>query len=87
MTTPKEIATRMARFADKYFHKDFVDECDSFEQAVLTLEEELKNKRYRRGMYEYFRDVADDQADGLQEMFDDAVIILTDLIEYERRYA
>ncbi len=87
MTTPKELATKIAKFADDYFHSDFVDECDSFEQAVITIEGELKNKTIRRNTYEFFRDVAEDQADGIQEMFNDAVIILTDLIEYERRYA
>lgn len=87
MITSKEIATKMAKFADDYFHGDLIDECDSFEQAVIRLEGELKDKTIRRNMYEFFRDIAEDQADGVQEIFNDAVIILTDLIEYERRYA
>ena len=87
MTTSKEIATKMAKFAEDYFNSDFVDEYDSLEQAVIALEGEVKNKAIRRNMYEYFRDVADWQADGDQDMFNDAVLILTDLIEYERRYA
>jgi hypothetical protein len=87
MTTSKEIATKMAKFAEDYFNSDFVDEYDSLEQAVIALDGELKNKKIRRNMYEYFRDIADWQVDGDQDMFNDAVIILTDLIEYERRYA
>ena len=87
MTTSKEIATKMAKFAEDYFNSDFVDEYDSLEQAVIALDGELKNKKIRRNMYEYFRDIADWQVDGDQDMFNDAVLILTDLIEYERRYA
>ena len=87
MITRKELATRLAKYGETYCYMDFYDECESFEQAVTTFEEELKSKPIRRGLYEYFRDVAEEQADGDQDMFNDAVTILTDLIEYERRYA
>lgn len=69
------------------FDEKYIPWWDRDEQVNETyVSNMLGTRKGRRDLYEYFRMFADDNTDW-QEAFDDAVDIIVDIIEIERRYA
>ena len=69
------------------FEKNYIPWWDREELVDETyISKMLGTRKGRRDLYECFRMFADDNVDW-QEAFDDAVDIIVDIIEIERRYA
>lgn len=99
MVTIDSICQKMAEFQWDFDPYGFLNACadigidenntieGKLNEFKRNISEGFKRKQYRRNVYQYYRDIAEESADDDQETFNKAVEIIMDLIEYERRYA
>lgn len=65
-----ELAEKIVNFYENYDFYDFMDKCDDKYEAVKTVDEDLKNPRYRHSLFIALQAIADDDIERKNQIED-----------------